>query len=69
MKKENLQNPMDVECVLKFFEENNGVRFFDTETQKPVLEMLAKKKRKLDFDLWLEQQDKETQLAYKMGEI
>lgn len=66
-----MKNPMNVENVLKFFEKNNGVRFIDINTKKPVLEIIAKNKtkEKSDFDLWLEQQDEETKLAHKMGEI
>jgi len=66
-----MTNPMNVESVLKFFEDNCGVKFIDVNTEKPVLEVVAqnKTKEKSDFDLWLEQQDEETQLVYKMGEI
>ena len=66
-----MKNPMNVESVLKFFEDNYGVKFIDANTEKPVLEVIGQNKteKKSDFDLWLEQQDEETQLAHKMGEI
>ena len=62
---------MNVESVLKFFEDNRGVKFIDVNTKKPVLEIIGQNKteQKSDFDLWLENQDKETQLAHKMDEI
>ncbi len=66
-----MKNPMNVESVLKFFEDNRGVKFIDVNTKKPVLEIIGQNKteQKSDFDLWLENQDKETQLAHKMDEI
>ncbi|PIQ73051.1 hypothetical protein COV58_04600 [Candidatus Roizmanbacteria bacterium CG11_big_fil_rev_8_21_14_0_20_36_8] len=66
-----MKNPMNVENVLKFFENNYGAKFIDINTKKPVLEIIAKNKteEKSEFDLWLEQQDEETQSAHKMGEI
>ena len=69
--KNNVKNLMNVESVLKFFEDNHGVKFIDVNTKKPVLEIIGQNKteQKSDFDLWLENQDKETQLAHKMDEI
>ena len=69
--KNNVKNLMNVESVLKFFEDNHGVKFIDVNTKKPVLEIIRQNKteQKSDFDLWLESQDEETQLAHKMGEI
>ncbi len=66
-----MKDPINVESVLKFFEKNNNFRFIDSKTKKSVLAMIVQNKNneKTDFDLWLENQDKETQLAYKMGEI
>lgn len=66
-----MKNPLSVESVLNFFEDCNNVRFIDIETKKPVLEIIGQNKneQKSDFDLWLESQDEETQLAHKMGEI
>ena len=67
----NMKNPMNVESVLKFFEDNHGVKFVDVNTEKPVLEIIGQNKteHKSDFDLWLKSQDEETQLSHKMGEI
>lgn len=67
-----MENPMNVENVLKFFESNCGVKFIDINTKKPVLEIIAKnknKEKKSDYDIWLEQQDEDTKLAHKMGEF
>lgn len=66
-----MKNPMNVESVLKFFEDNYGVKFIDVNTGKPVSEIIGQNKteQKSGFDLWLESQDEETQLAHKMGEI
>jgi hypothetical protein len=62
---------IDAEALMRFFEETTDVRFVDAETGKPALEVLAMKKseKKSDYDLWLEQQDEDTKLAHKMGEI
>lgn len=63
---------MNVEDVLTFFEDNYGVKFIDVKTKRPALKIIAQSKvseEKSDFDLWLEQQDKETQLICKMSEI
>jgi len=72
----NLKNPLqqpiiDTEAFMKFFEETTGAKFVDVETGKPALEVLANKKseKKSDYDLWLEQQDEDTNRAHKMGEI
>jgi len=67
-----MKNPMDLENVLIFFEDNYGIKFIDIKTKKPVLEIITRSKvneERSDFDLWLDQQDKETQLIYKMSEI
>lgn len=62
---------MNVEDVLKFFEDNNYAKFIDVDTGKSLLKTIkeTKSKQKSDFDMWLEKQDKETQLSHKMGEI
>jgi len=70
--KNPLQQPIiDTEAFMKFFEETTGAKFVDVETGKPALEVLANKKseKKSDYDLWLEQQDEDTNRAHKMGEI
>ncbi len=66
-----MKNPIDIESMLKFFEDNNAVRFIDAKTKKPVLEIISQNKNEesSDFDLWLEKQDEKTQLAHKMSEI
>ena len=71
-----MKNPVkktiiDAEAFMRFFEETTDVKFVDFETGKPALEVLAMKKseKKSDYDLWLEQQDEDTKLAHKMGEI
>ncbi|MEI6533265.1 MAG: hypothetical protein WCO06_05500 [Candidatus Roizmanbacteria bacterium] len=59
--------------VIKFFEENTGVTFVDTDSKEPILEQLSKKKIKPvgtdDYDKWLAEQDEDTKLAHKMGAI
>jgi hypothetical protein len=70
--KNSVQKPIiDAEAFMKFFEETTRAKFVDVETGKPALEVLAMKKsgKKSDYDLWLEQQDKDTKRAHKMGEI
>ena len=66
-----MKNPIDIESMLKFFEDNNAIRFIDAKTKKPVLEIISQNKNEesSDFDLWLEKQDEKTQLAHKMSEI
>lgn len=66
------KQPISPEDLLRFFEQTAGVRFIDAETKKPALEMVAKEKKakqKSDYDLWLEQQDEETQAEHRMAEI
>jgi hypothetical protein len=70
--KNSVQQPIiDAESLMKFFEETTGAKFVDIETGKPALDVLARKKseKKSDYDLWLEQQDKDTKRAHKMGEL
>lgn len=70
--KNSVQKPIiDAEAFMKFFEETTGAKFVDVETGKPALEVLAKKKskKKSDYDLWLEQQDKDTKRAHKIEEL
>ena len=57
------------EDFMRFFEKITGVRFVDTRTGRPVLEVLQEEKEKTDYDRWLETQDEATQRAYKMGEF
>ena len=57
------------EDFMRFFEKTTGVRFVDTRTGRPVLEVLQEEKEKTDYYLWLETQDEATQRAYKMGEF
>ena len=57
------------EDFMRFFEKTTGVRFVDTRTGRPVLELLQEEKEKTDYDRWLETQDEATQRAYKMGEF
>ncbi len=64
--------PFSVEKTVKFFEELAGVQFIDAKTKRPVLELVreaAKKARKSDFDLFLEEQDESVRLGNKMEEI
>ena len=67
-----MQKPIiDAEAFMKFFEETTDVKFVDVETGQPALDILAKQKgkNKSDYDLWLEEQDEETKMAHKMGEL
>lgn len=64
-------SPINAENFMEFFEKTTGVTFIDVETGKSALEILAKQKseKKSDYDIWLEQQDEETQRAHKMAEF
>lgn len=57
------------EDLLRYFEKANGVRFIDTRTGKPALDVLQAAKEKTDYDRWLEAQDEATQLEHKMGAL
>jgi len=64
--------PFKPEDVLKFFEESAGVKFIDSDTGKPVLEIIAEKNKqevKSDYDLWLEQQDEDVKKEQEMEAI
>ncbi len=68
------EGPFTPEKVLRFFEEMAGVQFVDAATGRPSLEILreaaAKKEtRKSGYELWLEEQDEDTKLAHRMGEV
>ena len=64
------KSPINAENFMEFFEKNMNVKFVDVESGTSALEILAKQKleKKTDYDIWLEQQDKETQSAHKMQE-
>jgi hypothetical protein len=60
--------------VLQFFEEMAGVQFIDAATGRPSLEILReaaarREVRKSGYELWLEEQDEDTKLAHRMGEV
>lgn len=57
------------EEFMRFFEKTSGVRFIDTRTGRPALEVLQGAKEKSDYDRWLEAQDEATQRQHKMGEF
>lgn len=71
LRENSMNNPINAESFMKFFEETAGVKFVDAETGKPALEILAENKTevKSDYDIWLEQQDEDTKLAQEMGEL
>lgn len=66
-----MENPINAENFMKFFEETFGVRFVDVVTGKPALEVLVKNKaeEKSEYDIWLEQQDEDTKQAHEMGKL
>jgi hypothetical protein len=62
------------EALIRFFEKAQSVRFVDASTGRLILELLEEGKtkkqgRKSDYELWLAEQDEETQLAHRMGAI
>jgi hypothetical protein len=56
---------------MKFFEETANMKFVDAKTGRLVIDILAKRKneKKSDYDLWLEERDKETREAHEMEQI
>lgn len=67
------EGPFTPENVLRFFEELTGNQFIDSDTQRPVMDLIQEAKsaerRKSAYELWLEEQDEETKLAHRMGAI
>lgn len=64
------------EDLIKFFEESAAVRFVDTDTGKPALEVIAKHKLKMsamtqksDYDTWLDQQGEDLRREHEMGAL
>ncbi|MFV0678791.1 hypothetical protein [Ottowia sp.] len=57
------------EACMRFFEKTSSVRFVDTRTGPPALEVLQEEKQKSDYDHWLAAQDEATQREHNMGAI
>lgn len=64
-------NPLFAESVLRYFEQANGITFVDSQNGVPILELIEQTKKVTergfsDYELWLSQQDEETQLTHRM---
>ena len=66
------KSPISPEDFIKFFEKTAKIKFIDSNSGKPVLEIIEEnkiKEKKSDYELWLEQQDKGIQQEHEMGAL